>query len=412
MATITSTQTGNWTTGATWVGGVAPAVTDNAVIASGHDVTKDDAISAPDIVDLDIQGKLIIASTNGLQMTGALTATNGELQLDDTAEFDFARTSNSSQASLTLTFNGTSPTSPVVLKQSSSGELTFTGNLAHTFVNASFIKTGAADSALYIYNVWRDILFDGCTFSGPSNGCEFAGTGFFVLKDCYIHGCSDGIHINGEGAHVELKKCKLGTNRSEGADANAEDIVFNRSGCRVYSYNSLFNAATLVRSNSYSNDTNCEMISYAHQGEASGWFKWRDGSEIEWVDDDTGELSMLGIATYTTKRGNWHDFPIPIEDGDTISSFSIQVRLPVGWNGSSGDLVFTVDDPEFWGLNETKEPVYVTEHATNYQTITFDGGTAAKASGSATKGTLLLRVDHKKNDATPIFIKPPVYTIS
>lgn len=65
MATITSTATGDWGTGGTWVGGVVPADGDAVVIASGHTVTfnVDQSAWVTGIDGLTITGTLTVSST-------------------------------------------------------------------------------------------------------------------------------------------------------------------------------------------------------------------------------------------------------------------------------------------------------------------------------------------------------------
>lgn len=77
MATITSAGSGNWTTGATWVGGVKPANGDAVVIANSHVIVYDEDMSgwANGIAGMTIQsGATLIAST-----------TAGSYQLKSTA---------------------------------------------------------------------------------------------------------------------------------------------------------------------------------------------------------------------------------------------------------------------------------------------------------------------------------------
>ena len=57
-ATITSAQTGNWSATSTWVGGVVPASTDDAVIAAGHTVTYDEGGNSYRCNNLTINGTL------------------------------------------------------------------------------------------------------------------------------------------------------------------------------------------------------------------------------------------------------------------------------------------------------------------------------------------------------------------
>lgn len=76
MATITSAQSGNWSAGSTWVGGVAPVATDDIIVAAGHAVTLDAAFVVEK--SLTLNGKLdtltyALTIGNGASKDGTLT---------------------------------------------------------------------------------------------------------------------------------------------------------------------------------------------------------------------------------------------------------------------------------------------------------------------------------------------------
>jgi len=74
MANIESTQTGNWATGSTWVGGSVPSAGDTVNIASGHTVTYS-ADTTTQFGDIDIDG--ILVHSKSMNVTGKVTIDGG-----------------------------------------------------------------------------------------------------------------------------------------------------------------------------------------------------------------------------------------------------------------------------------------------------------------------------------------------
>ena len=91
MATITSTQTGDWHATGTWVGGAVPANNDLVVIAHGHKVTVSTDITAAITDNVTIDGNLHFADGGKMHLNGRMTVKNtsnanntaGEFTTDD-----------------------------------------------------------------------------------------------------------------------------------------------------------------------------------------------------------------------------------------------------------------------------------------------------------------------------------------
>ena len=87
MATITSTQTGNWHDTSTWVGGSVPAADDLVVIAHGHKVTLSTNIQSTRTGDVTIDGNLHFATGGKMHLHGRMTVKNTSHNSNDTGEF-------------------------------------------------------------------------------------------------------------------------------------------------------------------------------------------------------------------------------------------------------------------------------------------------------------------------------------
>ena len=100
MATITSTQTGNWHATGTWVGGAVPANNDLVVIAHGHKVTLSTDIQAAIPDDVTIDGNLPFADGGKMHLNGRMTVANRSNNITAAGEFVTDSTSSGSLLSM------------------------------------------------------------------------------------------------------------------------------------------------------------------------------------------------------------------------------------------------------------------------------------------------------------------------
>src|SRR5712671_1102654 len=125
-ATITSAQTGSWSTTTTWVGGVVPVAADSVIIAAGHTVTLN---ANKTITGVTINASGILAtSTFTFGVSGNLVV-NGTLSGTGVVTLSGAATNIDGTGSITNTANLTITAAHTIL---STANLSFAGTFAIT----------------------------------------------------------------------------------------------------------------------------------------------------------------------------------------------------------------------------------------------------------------------------------------
>lgn len=132
---IVSNASGNWTTGATWVGGVAPTNVDYVQIASGHTVTMNGNAGAC--------YKLTIDGTATWTSEFFTNVGNGGVVINGTGNITgLVNGTLTSTGGLTLNSSLTSDNVNVVLQTTANQTISGTGSLAKLAINASTTNTG------------------------------------------------------------------------------------------------------------------------------------------------------------------------------------------------------------------------------------------------------------------------------
>ena len=176
MATITSTTSGNFSAGATWVGGVAPVDNDSFIIAAGHTVTYD--VATPVTTGFDdstING--ILQSQSGvstvLRMNGRLRVrTNGTYHARSGHTLQFKGVASASHI-----FYAVGETGASVIMEGSDGMPVTTLASAANERSTSFSFTSATNFAV---GEWFAIFNNTTSYAGNAGAATLRDEGFWI----------------------------------------------------------------------------------------------------------------------------------------------------------------------------------------------------------------------------------------
>jgi len=176
MATITSTQSGNFNATSTWVGGVVPVDGDSFVIATGHTVTYNVATPVTNgFDDSDVYGILQtqLNTSTVLRMNGRLRVrTNGTYHARAGHTLQFRGTAASSHI-----LYGTGSTGANVIMEGSDGMPTTTLSAGANERATSFAFTSATNFAV---GEWFAIFDNTTTQAGNAGASTLRDEGFWI----------------------------------------------------------------------------------------------------------------------------------------------------------------------------------------------------------------------------------------
>lgn len=393
MAAITSNGTGggNWSTGASWTGGVAPVSADTVTIQSGDTITKDTAAGANDCASLTVTGTLAIGS-NGVKVGGALTG-DGTVTMGANGSLDVTAITDSNN--LSLLFIGTAGNEWTLTISSLSGvhgELDGGGPLrwAHGNGTGGQLRFGGMGLGDYV----EDFDWDA---NGSSYIYLYGSTDENIImrfKDCWFHGGSAEAMRFAGYVHALFDNCVWGKQRGGTTDANGTDLsIAFGSGVYFEMRNCLF--VTGFDDDYQPNTGGWIGRSSSHDQVPGDWLVATPGGSAlkstNAAKTGTYGVEMVPNSSCSTSYGLWYDIQIPVTSGDSVTP-AIWIKnatADLNLQDAANRFIAICDPGDEWGLYEEIDANTLADVYNNWRQIAFTGGTVG---GTTKKGMLTIRL--------------------